>query len=360
MAKERKKVRFVEIRKKQVEKRSRREEEEKRLNFEKKKKKETQKVKFMEIKKKLVEKRLKFEKQLLEEIEKKKIALKLKSERLTIKVATLNVFEGNGRKFKEKYLEQIRAVNPEFVLMQEGPTSKEYDYFENYNYVVWRGKSDFDQMVVLQNNDSVWHINYIKDFDIITCPTKRTIEMVHVTLKKGGASKYINIANVHLCGGASDENHVTKRQLSVDEMQSVKIEALNNLLDKENRADIIAGDFNSDVQHFVTGKPNDAQKKYLVEKYHWTDGAIRTWNTAPFNLLTANGFKLVPPETATSFYKTATDCILYHPNDDVKTGNKYKITQLEHGILDMDALKHKHQEMGASDHNGVWVNFLVE
>ena len=55
----------------------------------------------------------------------------------------------------------------------------------------------------------------------------------------------------------------------------------------------------------------------------------------------------------------------FYPNDDVKPDNenkkfKYNITRIEHCILDMGALHYEYQEMGASDHNGIWATFLVE
>ena len=238
---------------------------------------------------------------------------------------------------------EVQLAKPDVLVLQEVPPT----IFEvpGYTTIAWEGPGDTEMLGTMIKADSAW-IAGEKDvvlFDTKTCPTERTVHMVSVSLKSNMDRK-LNIANVHLCGGQHDESQFGG--MAVKDLLSVKHESLEHVI--KQGADIVLGDFNSDMEHFIKGSVSLAQQEYLV-RMGWAKGDIVTWNNTPFQYLNGKGFKYVDIEGLTSFYKSKPDAIWY---------KNERLVVLKGGLLNMNAISDSvDPKGGASDHNGLFATF---
>ena len=79
----------------------------------------------------------------------------------------------------------------------------------------------------------------------------------------------MKLANIHLCGGRYDENDFIGGMLvgSINDIHNRKLEILRELVDKYN-IDIIAGDFNSDINCYKYNKNFILYEKKFKKEAH--------------------------------------------------------------------------------------------
>jgi hypothetical protein len=259
----------------------------------------------------------------------------------SFKVATVNLFNHHGKDMISTLEKELTLHTPDLVVFQEAGTKFTMKGYENIQWC--GGDTKYEKMGAALKQNTEWKSVEITRFQTNLCYTLRNVVKIHLKSTKNPAI-HIKIGNVHLCGGRYDEkvSHYTTH----DNLIKTKKEGLHSLQD----CDIVLGDFNSDIHHFLTKNknPNKKQENFLKDKL-WTDEQIKIWNTTPYKFLEEKQFKLVPPEKKTSFFGGTTDVIWYKNN---------KILLANHGILDMGINNAKRQEDGASDHNGVYATFL--
>lgn len=191
------------------------------------------------------------------------------------------------------------------------------------------------------------------------CLTMRAV--VIVTLKRADAK--IRIANTHLCGGRFDEAAMVQKEDTI-------MQAKTNLLSKavKAKADVIAGDFNSDFSN------SDAHLEYLQRK-GFTSTLARLWNEAPRTFLEKHGYALVHPGRLpgepllerdefhpTSMFGGVPDAIWYSPTT-VKVVDQW-LLHFTQTFAPGQAPTHEivlaqEQHKGASDHNGIQATFCI-
>jgi hypothetical protein len=234
---------------------------------------------------------------------------------------------------------ELTIHTPDLVVFQEAGTRF---HIKGYDNIQWGGgDTKYENMGAALRNNTEWKSVQIKTFRTKLCNTLRDVVKIILKNKQNPAIQ-IKIGNVHLCGGRYDEE-VSQYKTNHDLIKT-KEEGIKLLED----CDIVLGDFNSDIHHFLNKIPNKQQEIFLKDKL-WTDEQIEIWNTTPYKLLERKKFKLVPPEKRTSFFGGTTDVIWYKKN---------KLLLANNGIIDMGIKKAKRQEDGASDHNGVYATFL--
>ena len=274
-----------------------------------------------------------------------------------LSVASVNVFNDGGTDMWDTLVNHVREHEPDLVALQEAPTGKSKDKYEieDYDRIVW-GPKGTEGMAVFLRNNSAWALAEVQEFVTSTsaalkkvgsfapCGTSRKVYLPTLELKKDRTVK-VRVANVHLCGGKFDDPKVVRDcDKDLQCVKDMKIEPLEQVVDAW--ADIVLGDFNSDVHHYVDGKPNPGHRVYLNE-IGWTDAHIEKWNIAPYEFLFENGYKLVNPQKTTSYYGVTPDTIWY--NDE--------ISLIDHGLLDMGCALTPGQ--GASDHDGIFATFSI-
>lgn len=257
---------------------------------------------------------------------KKKTTSKPNHHQSSIRVASINIWEGSGKNVLKKLTKQIKGMD--VVALQEVP-DKPWPNIRGFSTVYWQGPSEHDKMGMLVSDKSEWRPTGVtRRVRSKLCDTKRDVYVT--TFVHSRTKKKLTVANVHLCGGRYDESvhHNTK---SISGLVKIKTETI-----LKKPADIILGDFNSDVHHFITGKPLASQEKYL-KGLGWTAARIKAWNTAPYMKLEKAGYSLVPPAKKTSVYGTTPDTIWAKD-----------LFLVSHGVLPMGA---------ASDHDGLYATF---
>ena len=177
---------------------------------------------------------------------------------------------------------------PDVVVCQDSPLLEDHISLEpDYTCVYHGGVSnssseDMRSMSVFVHKS--WKTTASRIYKTELCPTDRNT--VIFTISRGGAT--FEIANVDLCGGGRDEVYERVR----DQAEAVKTETFDII----QRCDIILGNFNSDLNHFIASQRRGAipGSKYLTHlKNHlgWTDDIIEAWNTSMFTRLLKNANK---------------------------------------------------------------------
>lgn len=299
-----------------------------------------------------------------------------------ITVATINM--ANNGPASGRLKEQLGDIEkkggnlPDVIMIQEAPYNDWIDsdgylkddiFYPNYDLHFspmeetdkYDVISEWDVMAVAVLKYSIWvcNENTIKTFYNKTKrddPSSRTCETLRHTFMcnfyfKDDPDIKINIANVHLCGGSLDEEMKDITEITQNALGTLKTSELQKIVDpKKGRADIILGDFNSDVHHFLTGNPNPKQKKFLKSR-QWSDEQITVWNKSPFIFLkNTEAFDHITPETQTSSHGTTPDTIWYN-------NKKVEFTDIQ-GVIDMNAQATEKDER-FSDHNGIFAVFQV-
>jgi endonuclease/exonuclease/phosphatase (EEP) superfamily protein YafD len=225
-----------------------------------------------------------------------------------ISVFTVNIFFGNGTGIVHRLGEHLRQLQPDVVLVQESrrETLEAVVSLDPYSYQLahFGGPSVYEKMALLLRLDSGWTLGNVTPYESTMCFTRRTAfvyTMSHID------TRTVQLANVHLCGGSIDERSHTAD--TVPTFESIKTELIGKLVPS---TDIVAGDFNSDMLHFV-GQVS-ARPHYLG----WGGDKLSVWNKSPFHQLQASGYRHVTYAGAphgiepTSYYGTAPDAIWFN------------------------------------------------
>ena len=268
---------------------------------------------------------------------------------ITIKVATINLFgiyESKNKKTLAILKQGLESNKPDVVVIQEAPKDILHQV-ENYEliYETGRTKGRGETIACLVYKQGAWkwngqNVEYITN----TCPTPR-VSVVSTFVYEADTNYVIQIANVHLCGGRNDEEHVPATD---GELITKKTELFELYSPKP---DIVLGDFNSDANHFVDEIPAENQLVFLMQK-GWNEKHASLWHKAPYQWLSNNSYSLVSPEKETSHFKNTPDTIWYK-NDRLEWTK-------ERGVIDFGAINGHGQLDGASDHNGIFAVFSVK
>ena len=260
----------------------------------------------------------------------------------SFKVATVNLFNNQGKRMISSLEKELNIHTPDLVVFQEAGTMFN---IKGYDNIQWGGgDTKYEYMGAALRHNTQWKSVQIKKFRTNLCNTLRDVVKIILKNKQNPAIQ-LKIGNVHLCGGRYDEE-VSQYKTNYNLIKT-KEEGNNSL----QECDIVLGDFNSDIHHFLNKKKNvNKQQEIFLKDKLWTDEQIEIWNTTPYKLLERKQLKLVPPEEKTSFFGGTTDVIWYKNN---------KLLLKNHGIIDMGIKNAKRQEDGASDHNGVYATFVL-
>lgn len=164
--------------------------------------------------------------------------------------------------------------------------------------------------------------------------------------------KKIKIGILHLCGGRNNEK--TLHSTNTKNMRKIKAEQIEKIINKDT--DIILGDFNSDIVHYLTNIINKEQQKYFINYKLTNHYKMNIWNKLPFKLLEDANYKLACgdkdacinfyKENKTSYFGPSPDVIFYKNNPEINV-SKFNIINL----LSIPQL---------SDHNGLFVDFNIK
>ena len=259
-----------------------------------------------------------------------------------ITVMTANVFSGRGKRFPADFHAAVARHKPDVLLVQEAVQSHNVPGYE----CSYECGDDHNWMAAFVRLTSPWSATKHTTFESASCTTTRNAAVLHVA-SHGGSP--LRIANVHLCGGRFDERYHTDD--SAADLEHAKNELLRQVL-AEAKPVIVAGDFNSDMNHYVTGEPRAAQATYLKMR-GWSDEHIAIWNQTPYALLAANAYAATSTDAATtSWYGGTPDAIWYHTP--ALTLRSQRLVPL------FDRRTDTRPTAGGSDHNGLVATFDVQ
>lgn len=189
-----------------------------------------------------------------------------------------------------------------------------------------------EPMDIYVKEDSSWKV--IQQFQIDNLPQKSPRQSKIVVLQHEKKKIKITLANIHLIGGRYDENDQLGGFLKSDvsTIHQLKSELLQELVQKY-QVDIIAGDFNSDLNCYLSqGQVCSKQLSYFKQVSPGKSFQVyQQWNLAPFNYLHSQGYQLadcVYPDTklvSTSIFGNRPDAIWFKPS---------KIQSHKHDLID--------------------------
>lgn len=260
----------------------------------------------------------------------------------TISISSINIEYGNRNRHKIKEKSDLIAkYEPDIIFLQECDNHL-INFSKNYNYVDYSTFND-EMIEIYSKKSSNWKINSIYQFESLLSYTKRPCKCIELI----NDDKLIKLGNIHLCGGRYDENDNIGKMLigNLKEIRSRKNEVIKRLID-EFKVDIIAGDFNSDLNCYLNSQLNEDHlsyfKKVAPKKNILT---YLEWNVSPYRLLNDNFYKLAYNKDSnykyTSVYKTHPDSVWYRSS---------LLNQKEYNYIDLISKDY-------SDHNGIYVKF---
>lgn len=263
-------------------------------------------------------------------------ALRAESAPQTLVVATFNLFANITALTNAGIAIAKLPSPPDVVVFQETPVPA--PELANYKLVHEVG-GDHESMTVYVHNGWTSTVQGVAVTGL--CNTPRYTQKV--TIERNG--QQFTIANVHLCGGRYDETAMASQ--SVIELGDAKTEMFGFIED----CDIVLGDFNSDLNHYVTGYVDHTQQQYL-RGLGWTNEQIAVWNSSMYSTLYDAGFAYVAPLIANSGRLMSTtrphdaeltpDVIWYKPDRLIQTSRGTVIP------------------IPPSDHHGVYREFEIK
>lgn len=215
----------------------------------------------------------------------------------------------------------LKQSHPDVIFIQEsaperlhlGPSYQLLDY-SNLEHTT-SNLDLIEPMDIYVNLDSSWKV--VQLFQIDSLPQKSPRQSKIVVLQHQHTHLKITLANVHLVGGRYDENDQLGGFLNTDmtTIQDLKTELLERLL-HDYQVDLIAGDFNSDLNCYLhQGQLDPHQLSYFqrvspgksLQTYQY-------WNVAPYDYLYSQGYRHAhSPAKYTSIFKTHPDALWYSP-----------------------------------------------
>lgn len=265
---------------------------------------------------------------------------------MQLSIVTTNIEYGNkNKKLVNEKSNFISKYNSDLILVQECDR-KLLDFSCNYDYIDYCSCKN-EMVEIYLRKDSDWKINSKFEFDTELSYTIRSCKVLELI----NNDKLIKIANIHLCGGRFDENDNIGKMLigNIKEIRSRKNEVIKKLIDDFN-IDIIAGDFNSDLNCYLNN--GNLQKEHLnyFQKISPKKSILTysEWNVCPYRLLNENNYNLAYNKdnnyNYTSIYKTHPDSVWYKSN---------LFNQKDYNYIDLISKNY-------SDHNGIYVNFFIK
>ncbi len=268
------------------------------------------------------------------------------------KIATVNLFSvGSQDPNKSLYMliAGLQNTKPDVVVIQETPawiqTPQKVPGYTLAYIEAAPLKGPGETLACLVADDSVWKLDNNKIYGTQHCKTGRVT--VQSTFRhKQHNNIQVQVGNVHLCGGRNDEATVPE---SLDRINILKTELLQKY---DPKPDVILGDFNSDINHFINPENPNPQQWTFLEMNKWSKELMLAWNSAPFKWMQESNYMYIPPLKQTSFFGSTPDSIWYQPT---------VLTPVEDGagFIDMGAINGVSQTHGGSDHNGVFATFRV-
>jgi len=247
----------------------------------------------------------------------------------------------------------LTQSHPDVILIQES-TPEKLDLGPSYQLLDYSpidlttSKMDLiERMDIYVHLDSSWKV--VQQFQIDSLPQKSPRQSKIVVLQNHLTQKKITIANVHLVGGRYDENDQLGGFLNSDlkTIRQLKIEFLEGLVN-QYQVDIIAGDFNSDLNCYLNqGKICPSQLSYFQKASPGKSLQVyQEWNLAPYNYLHSQGYQLaqtLPQAKYTSIYQTHPDAIWFRPSSG---------RQVDYDLIDL-------LTPNLSDHNGLRISLQI-
>ena len=237
-----------------------------------------------------------------------------------VTVVTLNMEYGRTKKrCGVQRGDLLSRSNPDVVLLQESNPSR-LQLPSHYELLQFPEKKmdTCERMDIYVNRRSPWDVH--ERFQLDTLPSVSPRQSKLVTLKHRHTGKRIRVANVHLVGGRYDENDSLGGMLksNVRTLRRLKNELLTELVQRYH-VDIIAGDFNSDLNCFLNGGvvcPSQMAFFRRVAPGKKTH-IYQEWNTAPFTYLASQGYRFAADQATldcrvfTSIFKNHPDAIWF-------------------------------------------------
>ena len=271
-------------------------------------------------------------------------------------LATLNMEYGKRYRYPSIGPGSLLSQSePDIIFIQESCPSKmtlssNYQLLDFSNLNSSYNMDLSERMDIYINNQSPWKLHH--QFQIDTLPRKSPRQSKIVVLVHNSTQKRLVVANVHLVGGRYDEDDrqggVLKSNLST--LRRLKIEILEHLVAKY-QVDLIAGDFNSDLNCYLNkGIVASSQLSFFHKVSPGKSPNIyREWNLAPYNYLQSQGYQLAqrPIKNSepvyTSIFKNHPDSIWFNPS---------RGHQKTYNILDF-------LSSNLSDHNGLQISLEI-
>lgn len=260
-----------------------------------------------------------------------------------ISIVSVNIEYGNRNLLNiNERSQKIIQNEPDIIFIQECNNSS-IDFQNKYEYIDYKILNEEVVDIYLKKN-SKWKKDFIFQFNTKYSYTIRTCKIIF--LKNIITNKILKLANVHLCGGRFDEDDKIGGMLIGDEkqIQQRKNEVLEKLIN-EYDIDIIAGDFNSDINCYLNDEILPHHLEFLKKVSPNTSIQIlKEWNKSPYNFLDSNLFTLaINKENIrnTSIYKTHPDSIWFK-----------NCNLIEFDYVDL-------LQENLSDHNGLYCKLLL-
>ena len=259
-----------------------------------------------------------------------------------ITVITLNVFGNMGKHLQTK-LNQLCREEPlaDIMCLQEAPVhNKKIDVPERYEEIYLEGPASHESMALWKLKTSLWEVEKTTALSTKHCYTLR--ESFITTLRYGNTK--LVLSHLHMCGGKFDEKFHGRE--SVTRIKQTKEETVISAV--KCKSDIILGDFNSDLMHYLTGSALNSHREFLKSN-GYSIKKINAWNTIPYRFLANHNYQLVKNKKKTSFYGGTPDSIWHLPRLKLETFS----------VVDMGISSGRRPSDGYSDHNGIKATFVV-
>lgn len=267
------------------------------------------------------------------------------------KLLTINLEYCNKNPKEQKLKGKILSKNnPDIIFVQEGNNDliqlNEYNYINNYLHP---NSHNDEKMDIYIKKDSNWKI--LSNIKLYSTLSHEQRNYIILTIKNIYTSKIIKIANIHLCGGRFDENDKIGKMLlgNLKTVRKRKNEIINKLINNLD-VDIIAGDFNSDLNCFLNNGIIDKNHLKYFKKIspNTSTNIFVEWNISPYYLLYKNKYELAFSNDKSK--KNITSIFNNHPDSIWFKKNKMKLCYYDY----IDFISYN-----LSDHNAIFTDFII-
>lgn len=241
----------------------------------------------------------------------------------------------------------LKESQPDIIFIQES-TPERLSLGDSYQLLDFPDQNtpsdSSERMDIYYCQNSSWNVT--SQTLINSYPQASPRPSLLVTLEHPSTTSFITLANVHLCGGRYDENDQLGGLLRGDltSIQQLKTELLQDLVENYH-VDIIAGDFNSDLNCFLTQGQLCSRQLSFFEKVSPGKSlqVYQQWNLAPFNYLYSQGYQLAYTGSSngdlmsTSIFGNHPDAIWFKP-EKIQYGKQGMIDFLSPNLSDHQGL----------------------